>query len=79
MRNEVENPVRENCETKDPRRRLIVVAAESAADCLVDQRSNDTPNNRRDQTVRVRMEVRIEHAARRKTLDHAQLLNPKQN
>ena len=49
------------------------------ADRLINQRSNDTPKNRRDQTVRIRMEIRIEHAARRETLDDAQLLNPKQD
>src|SRR5262245_47119936 len=79
MRNEIEDPVRENRNADDQRRRLTVVAAMSAADSLINQRSNDTPKDRRDQTVRIRMEIRIEHAACRETFDDAQLLNPDQN
>ena len=37
MRNEVENPVRENCEADDQRRRLTVVAAVPAADRLINE------------------------------------------
>jgi hypothetical protein len=79
MRNEMENPVRENRQADDQRRRLTVVAAVWAADSLVDERGNGAPKNRSDQTVRVRMEVRIQHAACRKAFDHAQLFNSEQN
>ena len=51
----------------------------AAADRLINQRSNDAPKNRRDQTVRIRMKIRIEHTARREAFDDAQLFNPKQN
>jgi hypothetical protein len=37
VRNEIENPVRENCQADDQRRRLTVVAAVSAADRLINE------------------------------------------
>src|SRR5262249_126140 len=40
---------------------------------------NHTPNHRRDQTVRIRVKIRIKHAARRKSFDDAQLFNPEQD
>ena len=79
MRNEIENPVRENCEADNQRRRSAVVAAVPAANCLINESGNAAPNNRHDQTVRIRMKIRVEHAACREAFDHAQLLNPEQN
>src|SRR5262249_26397863 len=79
MRNKIEYPVRKNCQADDHRRRLTVVAAVSAAARLIDQRSNHTPKNCGNQTVRVRVKIRIKHAARCETFDDAQFLNPKQN
>jgi hypothetical protein len=55
------------------------VAAVSAADRLINQRGYGTPQNRRDHAVRVRVKIRVEHAACREAFDHAQLLNPEQN
>src|SRR5215471_18633565 len=40
---------------------------------------NDAPKNRRDQAVRIRVKIRIEHAACREPFDHAQLLDSEQN
>ena len=37
------------------------------------------PNHCSNQAVRVGVKIRVEHAACRKSLDHAQLLNPEQN
>jgi hypothetical protein len=51
----------------------------SAADRLINQRGYGTPQNCRNQAVRVRLKIRVEHAALREAFDHAQLLNPEQN
>ena len=79
--------MRENCDADNQRRKLTVVAKPAlsgvewvaAADRLINQRGNDAPNHRRDQTVRIRMKIRIEHAASGETFFDAQLLNPEQN
>ncbi len=41
--------------------------------------SHAAPNDRRDQTVRIRMKIRVEHTPSGEPFDDAQLLNPKQN
>ena len=87
MRNEVEKPMRENCETDDQRRRPTVVAKPAlsgvewlpAADRLINECCDYRPNHGRDQTVRVGVKIRVEHAACREAFDDAQLLNPEQN
>ena len=79
MRNEIENPVREHREADNQRCRLTVVAAVPAAHSPVNDCGNHTPNHRRDQTVRIRVKIRIKHAARRKSFDDAQLFNPEQD
>src|SRR4030095_15620346 len=87
MRYQIENPMREDSQTNDQRRGVTVVAKPalsgvewvSAADSLVNERGHDAPKNGRDQTVRIRMKIRIDHAARGETLDDPQLLNSQQN
>src|SRR4029450_13385869 len=46
---------------------------------LVYDSADTAPKNRRDQTVGIRMEIRIEHAASSEAFDDAQLLDPKQH
>jgi hypothetical protein len=55
------------------------VAAVSGAESLVRERRDDAPHHGCDQTVRIRVKIRIEHAARREPFDHAQLLNSQQH
>src|SRR4029077_7460138 len=79
MRNEVEKPMRENCKADDQCCRPPVEAAVSAANRLINESGNNRPRERGDQAVGIRMEIRVEHAARGKTFDHTQLLNSKQD
>src|SRR5437773_6233090 len=79
MRNQVENPVRQNSEAYDQSSRLSVSVAEPTAERLVTNSSDAAPKNRRDQTMRIWVEIRVKHAACGEPFDHAQLLNPKQN
>src|SRR5438067_2430109 len=51
VRNEIENPMREDCEADDQRHRLTVVAVMSAADRLINECCDYRPNHGRDQTV----------------------------
>jgi len=79
MRDKIENPVRENSQAHDQSGRLSVLVAEPTAKELVADTSHRAPKDRRDQTVRIRMIVRVEHAASREPFYHAELLNPKQD
>jgi hypothetical protein len=79
MRDEVQNPMRENSQAHNQGGVFPVEAAVSAADCLIRDSGYDAPKNRRNQAVRVWMKIRIEHAASGETLDNSQFLNPKQH
>src|SRR5206468_12290962 len=59
MRNQVENPVRKHSQAHDQGGVFRVVTAVSAAEDLVDDSCYDAPKYRCNQTMRIRMEVRV--------------------
>ena len=76
MRNEVENPVRKDGQAHEQSGSFGSFCAPHG---FIDHSSNAAPDDRRDQTMRIRVVIRVEHAACRETFDDAQLLNPEKD
>src|SRR4029453_10204840 len=57
MRDEVQNPMRENSQAHDQSRVFRVEAAASAAEDFVTDSCRDAPKHRCDQAMRIRMEI----------------------
>jgi hypothetical protein len=70
--------VRENSETYNEGGWFAVGITEPLANWPVSDRTNNAPKNCRDQTVRIRVEIRVDHASRGETFDDPQLFNPQQ-